>query len=142
MWVWVLVFDIIGAAILFLLFYRRRKDVDYNSNTINYDEDMREFCYFVPKSQKTIREYLARHSRSDTINYFYDPEKDIVLFYPDLSNIPEVCFDLHMRDIRGGTALRIVQQEDYERQSTLALRQNEFWHKKLNAFPMPYEQEE
>ena len=137
-WFWFLIFDLVIGAILFLIFYGERKHAEYNPNTINYNPDMTEFWYFIPKAPKTVKDFLSRQSKRDTIYYSYAPDTNTILFYPELSNMPGAGFRLELTAVRGGTELRIFRHGEYPRQDMLALRQNDFWHKKLEALPIPY----
>ena len=137
-WVWLLLFDIVVAALLFLVFYGHRKNTDYNPNAINFNAEMTEFYYYVPKPPKTVREFLSHQKKRGILHYNYDAKNDIILFYSDLSGLVGASFDLHLTAVRGGTELHLVQRGTYERQESLALRQNEFWHYKLEACPIPF----
>ena len=137
-WLLFLIFDLIVGAILFLIYYGERKHAGYNPNIINYNPDMTEFLYFIPKAPKTVIDFLSRHSKRDVLFYDFDAESATIVFYPELSSIPGAGFRLELTAVRGGSELHLSRFGDFPKQDQLALHQNDFWHKKLEAFPIPF----
>lgn len=137
-WFWFILFDLVVAALLFLIFSGQRRYADYNPNTINYNAEMTEFCYFIPRQPKAVLDSLSRPGKRDALSYNFSPESGVILFYPELTTAAGAGFRVELTAVRGGTELHLIKFGDYPRQDALALRQNEFWHKKLEAFPIPY----
>lgn len=137
-WFWFILFDLVAGGLFFLIFSGRQRQTNYNPNTINYSADMTEFWYYIPKAPRTVLEMLSRTNKRDPLAYTFNLDSGVILFYPQLTTAVGAAFRVELTAVRGGTELRLTKYGDYPKQDALALRQNEFWHKKLDAFPIPY----
>lgn len=140
MWIFILVFFVLILPLILTHnyeLYRRHKD---NSNGIvNHSANMREFCYWVDKSEEEIRMSLSCHNVPTATKYRFNSAEGIITFFSELPDgYVDIFYGIHTSECEGGTLLEVVQLDHFWEKNKYALLQNEFWKQKLGAIPLPY----
>lgn len=109
-------------------------------STTNHAGNMREFHYRIEKSIEEIWGLLEMENVLDPLRYRLDAALHIITFHSDLPDGSlDIAYRIHLEQHDGHTILKVVQVNHLLEKNKFAWLQNDFWMKKLDAVPIPFE---
>lgn len=126
-------------VVIINLFSNTGGNSNYSNGINNHDTTMREFVYKVNKTQDEILSELKNKHSDSKLKFEYNEKDELINFYteyPDERIKVAYCFEI--KEYVDFSILRVWRKNLFQERNMYMYYLNEFWHKKINAEPIPY----